>query len=63
MPRDQAPVAMILKTVALGTAAASVILGIMEAITPETGVTLLGIGLFALALAALREMSPPGGVE
>jgi hypothetical protein len=57
MPKNQAPVDMILKAVALATAVASVVLGAMEVATPETGVTLLGIGLFALALAALRQES------
>jgi hypothetical protein len=59
MPKNQAPVDMIiLNTVALATAAASVVLGAMAVATPEMGVTLLSIGLFALALAALRQESP-----
>ena len=47
-------VTLILKAVALGMAAASVVLGVLNVLTPETGITLLGVGLFALALVALQ---------
>jgi hypothetical protein len=48
-------VTLILKAVALGMAIASLVLGIMGVTTPETGVTMLSIGLFALALVALQK--------
>lgn len=46
---------LILKAVALGMAVASIVLGVLKVATVETHVTLLGIGLFALALAALQK--------
>ncbi|MBN2393454.1 MAG: hypothetical protein JXR84_22165 [Anaerolineae bacterium] len=54
MNQNKGTVTLILKAVALGMGVAAVALGILSAITPATGVTLLGIGLFALALAALQ---------
>jgi hypothetical protein len=57
MPKNQAPIDLILRAVALGTSVASIVLGVLGAATPETSVTLLGIGLFALALASLREQT------
>ena len=47
----------ILQAVALGMGIASVVLGILNASSAETGVTMLGIGLFALALVSLQETS------
>jgi len=44
-----------LKAVALGTAIASIVLGIMNVTIVETNVTLLSIGLFALALVSLQK--------
>ena len=46
---------LVLKAVALAMGVASVVLGILSVAPLETNVTLLGIGLFALALAALQE--------
>ena len=47
---------LVLKAVALGMAVVSIILGILpEAADIGTQVTLLSIGLFALALAFLRN--------
>lgn len=43
------------KAVALGMAVASVVLSILGVTNPETNVMLLGIGLFALSLAALNQ--------
>ena len=54
MNQKKGTVTLILNAVALGMGAATVVLGILSAITPATGVALLGIGLFALALAALQ---------
>ena len=51
---SQSIVNTVLKAVALGMAVASVVLGIMGVADVETQVTLLGIGLFALALDAFR---------
>ena len=46
---------LVFKAVALGMAVASVVLSIMGVTTAETNVMLLGIGLFALSLAALNR--------
>jgi len=45
---------LVLKAVAMGMAVASIVLGILNTATIETMVTLLSIGLLALALAALQ---------
>ena len=55
MKQYQGTIHMILKAVALGASAAVLVLGILQATTAETSITLLGIGLFALALAALQN--------
>jgi hypothetical protein len=54
MQESKTLVDLVLKAVALAMAVASVVLGILSAAPLETNVTLLGIGLLALALAALR---------
>ena len=46
---------LILKAVALGMSVASIVLGILHTVSLETNVTLLSIGLFALALAGLQK--------
>lgn len=46
---------LILKAVAMAMAVASIVLGILGESTVDTYVTLLGIGLFALAVAAMRS--------
>ena len=46
---------LVLKAVALGMAVASIVLSVLKAAPVETLVTLLGIGLFTLALAALQK--------
>jgi hypothetical protein len=55
MKQHQNTITRVLKAVALGMAIASIVLGIMQVTTLETNVTLLGIGLFALALVSLQE--------
>ena len=55
MKQYQGTINLILKAVALGTAVASLVLGIMNVTTVETNVTLLAIGLFALALILLQK--------
>jgi hypothetical protein len=55
MKQHQKTTTRVLKAVALGMAIASIVLGIMRMTTLETNVTLLGIGLFALALVSLQE--------
>jgi hypothetical protein len=55
MKQYQGTINLILKAVALGTAVASLVLGIMNMTTVETNVTLISIGLFALVLVSLRE--------
>ena len=47
---------LVLKAVAMGMAVASIVLGILNTASIETMVTLLSIGLFALALAELQEV-------
>jgi hypothetical protein len=54
MTQNQVLVSRILKVVALGMATAVLVLGILQATTMETSITMLSIGLFALALAALQ---------
>jgi hypothetical protein len=46
-------VSLALRGVALAMGVATVILGILDAVSAETAVTMLGIGLFTLALDAL----------
>jgi hypothetical protein len=49
-------IGLVLKAVALGMAVVSIVLGFLpEAADISTQVTLLSIGLFALALAALQK--------
>jgi hypothetical protein len=55
MKRHQATVATVLKAVALALAVASVVTGILNAATAETQIALLGLGLFALALAGFMN--------
>jgi len=55
MKEYQGTINLILKAVALGTAVASLVLGIMNVATVDTNVTLLAIGLFALALVSLQK--------
>ena len=57
MKQYQGIISLALKGVALGMATAVVVLGILNAITVETSVTMLGIGLFTLALEALQNES------
>ena len=51
MKRVQPTVTVVLKAVALALAVASVVLGVLNVATVETHIVLLGLGLFALALA------------
>lgn len=51
----QATIALILKGIALAMGVAAVVLGILGTSSTETLVTLLGIGLFCLALWALQR--------
>jgi hypothetical protein len=56
MENAQRIISLVLKAVALGMAVVSIILGFLpEAADIGTQVTLLGIGLFALAVAALQK--------
>jgi hypothetical protein len=55
MRKYKGVITRILQAVALGMAAASIVLGILNASSAETGVAMLGIGLFALALVSLQE--------
>jgi len=53
--KNQTLVSQISKVVALGMAVAVLVLSIMKSTTVETSVTMLSIGLFALALHALQD--------
>jgi hypothetical protein len=56
MENTQKLVSLVLKAVALGMAVVSIVLGFLpEAADISTQVTLLSIGLFALAVAALQK--------
>ena len=55
MKQYRGTITFILKAVALGMAIASIVLGIMDVSTVGTSVTLLSIGLFALALVSLQK--------
>ena len=48
-------VTLVLKAVALAMAVAVIVLGALGTATGDTQVTLLGIGLFGLALASLQH--------
>ena len=61
MSRISMVIANICKAVGLGMGAAVIVLGFFDVIVPEAGITMLGIGLFALALAALQVQ--PGKTE
>lgn len=51
---------LVLKAVALAMGIASIVLGILNAVDPGMQVTLLSIGLVALALAALQNDKDAG---
>jgi hypothetical protein len=56
MENNQRMISLILKAVALGMGVVSIVLGFLpDAADVDTQVTLLSIGLFALALAALQK--------
>jgi len=48
-------VSTVLKAVAVGLSVASIVLGVLKVADTSTQVTLLGIGLAALAIAALQK--------
>jgi hypothetical protein len=50
-------VQLVLKAVGMAMGVASVVLSVLKAAPVETNVTLLGIGVFALGLAALNQDS------
>ena len=55
MQKYQGMVYLVLKAVALAMAVASLVMGILGTGTVEAILTLLSIGLFSLALAALQR--------
>lgn len=55
MEKVQNIVTLVLKAVAVGMSVASLVLGFLNVADIDTHVTLLGIGLFALAVAALQK--------
>ncbi len=55
MKDGQRIVALVLKAIALAMAVVSVVLGFFSEISVGTTITLLGIGLFALAVASLQK--------
>jgi hypothetical protein len=54
MPTSQPTLSLVLKAISLAMAVATVVLQILGTTGVETGILLLGLGLFALALDALR---------
>lgn len=46
---------LVLKTIALAMAVASVVLGLLGTLSTRNAMILLGVGLFALALERLQE--------
>lgn len=58
-PNVSALISLILRAVAMAMAVAAIILGTLGAVEPESLITLLGIGLFTLALDALDRGSEP----
>ena len=56
MKKSEKIIGLVLKAVALAMGVASIVMGfIPDAADMDTHITLLGIGLFALALAALQK--------
>jgi hypothetical protein len=55
MKAAQEIIPVVLKAVALAMSVASIVLGILNAAGANTQITLLSIGLLALALAALQK--------
>ena len=55
MKENQKPFQTVLKAVALGMSIASIALGYLGAVDVGTQVSLLSIGLFALAIAGLQK--------
>ncbi len=50
---------LVLKAVALAMGVVSIVLGVLNTATVQTHITLLGLGLFALALAVLQQGPEP----
>ena len=48
-------VSLILKAVSLGMGVAVIVLGILQVLSAETAVTMLGLGLTALSLETLQK--------
>ena len=55
--KDQSPVALVLKAIALAMSVAVVVMGILGTGQAETYTTLLGIGMLALAALAFQTKS------
>jgi hypothetical protein len=54
-------VSLVLKAVAVGMSIASFVMGLFGVADIDTHLTLLGIGLFTLAVAALQKEGQSGG--
>ena len=55
MENAQNIINLVLKAVAVGMSVASIVLGILNVADADTQLTLLGIGLFTLSIAALSK--------
>jgi hypothetical protein len=55
MEKVQNIVSLVLKAVAVGMSVGSIVLNSLNVVDMETHVTLLGIGLFTLAVAAVQR--------
>jgi len=55
MENTQNIINLVLKAVAVGMSVASIVLGVLKVTDVNTQITLLGIGLFTLSVAALSK--------
>ena len=55
MENTQSIINLVLKALSLGMAVAAIVLGILGSVDVNAQVSMLGIGLFALALFSLRN--------
>lgn len=55
MENAQNIINLVLKAVAVGMSVASIVLGVLNVADADTQLTLLGIGLFTLSVAALSK--------
>ncbi len=52
---------LVLRALAMGMGAATVVLSVLKTLSLEAGITMLGLGLFSLSLAALNKSAGESG--